>query len=108
MITAAFIDGQIDPDERKRILDRLARAGLGPEDQAALARELEAPQPPFALIGQIRSPQMAEQFYVVSILSAGTESDAERSYLKGLPSMLGLRAEDVARLHQGLGIPPLP
>ncbi|MDI3291646.1 DUF533 domain-containing protein [Polyangium sp. 15x6] len=108
MITAAFIDGQIDPDERARILDRLARAGLGPEDRAALAQELEAPQPPFALVGQIRSPQMAEQFYVVSLLSAGTESEAERAYLKGLPSMLGLRPEDVARLHGSLGIPPLP
>ncbi|HVK65584.1 MAG TPA: DUF533 domain-containing protein, partial [Polyangium sp.] len=104
----AFIDGQIDPEERARILARLERAGLGPEDRAALDRELEAPQPPFALVGQIRSPQMAEQFYVVSLLSAGTESEAERSYLKGLPSMLGLRPEEIARLHGGLGIPPLP
>jgi uncharacterized membrane protein YebE (DUF533 family) len=107
MITAAFIDGQIDPEERGRIMNRLAVAGLGPEDQAALAREFEAPQPPFALVGQIRSPQMAEQFYLVSILGAGTETDAERSYLKGLPSMLGMRPDDVTRLHQSVGIPPI-
>jgi uncharacterized membrane protein YebE (DUF533 family) len=107
MITAAFIDGEIDPDERARIMGRLAAAGLGPEEQAALAREFDAPQPPFALVGQIRSPQMAEQFYLVSILGAGTESEAERSYLKGLPPMLGLKSEDVARLHQGLGIPAI-
>jgi len=107
MITAAFIDGQIDPDERARIMNRLAAAGLSADEQSALAREFEAPQPPFALVGQIRSPQIAEQFYLVSVLAAGTETDAERSYLKGLPAMLGIRPDDVARLHQTVGIAPI-
>lgn len=107
MITAAFIDGQIDAEERGRIMSRLSAAGLSADEQAALAKEFDAPQPPFALVGQIRSPQMAEQFYLVSVLSAGTETDAERSYLKGLPPMLGLRSEDVTRLHQTVGIPPI-
>jgi uncharacterized membrane protein YebE (DUF533 family) len=107
MITAAFIDGQIDSDEKARIMGRLSAAGLSADEQAALAREFDAPQPPFALVGQIRSPQMAEQFYLVSVLSAGTETEAERSYLKGLPSMLGLRPDDVARLHQTVGIPAI-
>lgn len=107
MITASFIDGEIDADERTRIMGRLAAAGLSSEDQAALAKEFDAPQPPFALVGQIRSPQMAEQFYLVSVLAAGTETDAERSYLKGLPAMLGLRPDDVNRLHQTIGIPAI-
>jgi uncharacterized membrane protein YebE (DUF533 family) len=107
MITAAFIDGQIDPDERARIMSRLSAAGLSADEQSALAREFEAPQPPFALVGQIRSPQIAEQFYLVSILAAGTESESERSYLKGLPAMLGMRSDDVARLHQSVGIPQI-
>jgi uncharacterized membrane protein YebE (DUF533 family) len=108
MITAAFIDGQIDPEERARIMSRLAQAGLSAEEQAILTREFDAPHPPFALVGHIRSVQMAEQFYLVSILGAGTETEAERSYLKGLPPMLGLRPDDVTRLHQSLGIPPIP
>ena len=107
MITASFIDGQIDADERSRIMGRLSAAGLSAEEQAALAKEFDAPQPPFALVGQIRSPQMAEQFYLVSVLAAGTDTDAERSYLKGLPAMLGLRPDDVTRLHQSIGLPPI-
>lgn len=107
MVSAANMDGQIDENERARILERLAKSGLGPAEQQALARELDAPQPPYALLGQIRSPELARQFYAVSLLAAGTESEAERAYLKGLPPTLGLKPEDVAQLHQMLGIPAL-
>lgn len=105
MVTAANMDGQIDENERARILDRLAKSGLPASEQQALSRELSAPQPPYALLGQIRSHEVATQFYAVSLLAAGTESEAERAYLKGLPPTLGLKPDEVAQLHQMLGIP---
>jgi uncharacterized membrane protein YebE (DUF533 family) len=105
MITAASIDGQIDPGERARILDGAAAGGLGPAERDALAREMEHPHPPFALLGQVRSREMAEQFYVVSIFAAATDSEVERAYLRGLPPILGFRPEEVAQIHQRLGVP---
>lgn len=107
MVTAANMDGQIDQNERARILERLAKSGLGAAEQQALARELDAPQPPYALLGQIRSREVAKQFYAVSLLAAGTDSDTEKAYIKGLPPTLGLKPEDVAELHQLLGIAPI-
>src|SRR5690606_6150441 len=43
MISAAKADGHIDDAERKKIGDRLALAGLGPETEAFLRDELEKP-----------------------------------------------------------------
>lgn len=105
MVAAANVDGQIDPAERAGILQRVAAAGLGQAEQQALTRELDAPQAPYALLSQIRSREMAEQFYLVSLVAITADSEAERSYLRGLPAMLGLRPEDVARLHGQLGLP---
>lgn len=108
MVTAASIDGHLDPTERAAILDRIAATGLPPAERDALAREIESPHPPYALLGQIRSREMAEQFYLVSLFAIHADTEAERSYLHGLPAMLGLKPEDVTRLHAQLGTRPPP
>jgi uncharacterized membrane protein YebE (DUF533 family) len=104
MIAAAHVDGQVDATERTRILDRATAAGLGAAERAALEHELGNPWPPYALLGAVRSRELAEQFYVVSLLAIAADTDAERAYLRGLPYVLGMRPPEVAQLHARLGV----
>ncbi|AKT37860.1 uncharacterized protein CMC5_020030 [Chondromyces crocatus] len=104
MIAAANVDGHIDPTERAGILDRVTASGLPAEEREALAREIDTPWPPYALLGQLRSRDMAEQFYLVSLLAIEADTEAEHAYLRALPGMLGLRPDDVTRLHAQLGL----
>jgi uncharacterized membrane protein YebE (DUF533 family) len=105
MITAAHVDGQLDPAERQRILDRATAAGLSPAERLALEGELAAPKSPRELFAEVRTRELAEQVYVVSLLAISVDTDAERGYLHSLPFVLGLSPADVAALHQKLGVP---
>lgn len=104
MVAAANVDGAIDAEERRRVVERVAAAGLGAAERAALEQELAAPQPPYVLLREVGTRELAEQFYVVSLLGIACDTDAERAYLRGLPYVLGMRPEDVARLHARLGV----
>jgi uncharacterized membrane protein YebE (DUF533 family) len=106
MISTAAIDGQIDPTERQRIVDRATRAGLAQAELEALGRELDAPVAPYVLLGQVRSRELAEQLYVVSLLAVQVDNEAEKTYLRALPLVLGMRSDEVARLHARLGVAP--
>ena len=106
MIAAAHIDGRIDETEQQRILASAQRAGFGPGEQQALARELATPQPPNQLLGQVRDPEMAAQFYLVTLLAIDRDNDAERSYVRALPLVLQIPAQRVAEIHGQLGLAP--
>lgn len=103
MVAAANADGTIDDEERRDMVEHLARAGLGPAEQAALAQELANPLPPSALMAGIRTPAMAEQVYTVSLVAIDVPGDAEKAYLRGLAAMLNLSPAVVARLEAQLG-----
>jgi uncharacterized membrane protein YebE (DUF533 family) len=108
MIAAAAIDGQIDPTERQAIVAAAGRAGLQGAELAALERELASPHRPAALLGQVNSPELAKQFYLVTLLAIDVDAPSEHAYVAGLPGMLGLSAESVQAIHQQLGRAPRP
>lgn len=105
MIAAAYADGTIDDTERADILARLEAAGVGPAEKDLFLRELASPKPITALAGDVRSPEMAEQIYVVSLLAIRIDNDAERAYAKMLPALLKLSPEQVTAIHQKTGVP---
>jgi len=107
MVAAAAADGTIDDKERSDILGRLAGTGVGPEEQAELAKELEHPRPLASLVAEVEGPEMAQQFYAVSLLAISVDNAAEKLHMRALAGMLGLSADDVARIHSELGAPPL-
>jgi uncharacterized membrane protein YebE (DUF533 family) len=106
MIAAAHIDGRIDETEHQRILASAQRAGFGPSEHEALARELAAPHPPNLLLGQVRDPEMAAQFYLVTLLAIDRDNDAEQSYVRALPLVLQIPPQRVAEIHAQLGLAP--
>ncbi len=104
MVSAASADGQIDDDERRAILDRLARSGATEAERTALEAEMKAPQQVTVLAAQVHSPELAEQFYAVSLLSMKIDTEAETGYARMLPLLLRLSDERAVAIEQKVGV----
>jgi len=106
MIAAAHADGVLDPDERRRILERMAEAGFGAAERQVLERELDAPQSIEAIAAAVHSPVLAAQIYAASLMTLDVDDDRERAYLEALARRLGLSPDLVAGLHSELDSTP--
>ena len=104
MIAAANADGMIDQEERRRILGELQRLNLTPEEQSFIVQELLAPASLEAIVGKVRTSDVAKQVYAVSLLAIEVDTDAERAYMKTLAERLGLDETSIREIHQRLGI----
>ncbi len=100
MIGAAYADGCLDDDERRRITSHLERAGLSNEERAFLANELERPCSLGDIVAAVKNTADAEQVFAVSLLAVRVDSQAERDYLEQLRQALAIdpmRAVEIAR-----------
>jgi uncharacterized membrane protein YebE (DUF533 family) len=104
MVAAANCDGKIDDDERKGMLARLEKAGASQAEREGLEFEMKNPQPVEALAKQADTPELAEQFYAVSLLSMKIDTDAEKAYARNLPLLLNMAPQQVLNIQQKLGI----
>ncbi len=100
MIHAAKADGEIDAEERRKILDQLSESS--DEEIAFVDAEFDRPLDVPAL-AQAAGASMREQIYSTSLLTIRVDSPAERAYLDQLASALGLDAATRARLHAAMG-----
>lgn len=105
MVAAAAADGMVDERERADILARLDAAGVGAAEREGFVRELDSPKPVTLLTREVDSPELAEQFYVVSVLATGAQTDAEKAHLRMLPSLLNLTPEMIDGIHKKTGLP---
>jgi uncharacterized membrane protein YebE (DUF533 family) len=90
MIAAAKADGHIDDEEKKKIGDRLALAGIGPEAEAFLREELEKPLDLDELVSLAKTEAQRVGLYTASRLTIEPNSRAERGYLDLLAGRLQL------------------
>jgi hypothetical protein len=104
MIAAANADGQIDADERRRILEKLQDAGLDHEDRAFIEKELRAPRSLDVLIQNVHGQQDAAQIYAASLFAITVDKEAEHTYLKSLADRLGLDNGTVKALNNQMGL----
>ena len=102
MIMATKADGQIDPAEKKRLLDHLDDAT--PEEMAFVEEQLRAPVDPQALAADTPDERKS-QLYLMSIMAIDIDSPSEERYLRDLASALGLDPATVAAIHERLGVP---
>lgn len=107
MIGAAKADGEIDANERARIIGKLAANGGTDEEQAFLATEMESPLDIEALASAATTPEVAVQVYSASLMAIEADTPAEVSYLMRLAAALKLDAGTVASVHATLGVPVL-
>jgi len=102
MITAAKADGEIDPQEKQRILGRLEEAGADPDARAFVQAEIAKPVDLDALVGAVDSPQMAVEAYTASLFAIDVDTPAEADYMRQLAMRLRLDPVLVRSLHQSL------
>jgi uncharacterized membrane protein YebE (DUF533 family) len=105
MVSAAKADGEVDPQERQRILAELTEAGADAEERAFIQRELEKPLDLDALASRVHTPQMAEEIYIASLLAIEVDTSAEQRYLAYLAARLHLDTEKVTQLHERFDAP---
>ena len=90
MIAAARADGHINDEERAKIGDKVAMAGMDPEAQAFLTQELEAPVDLDALVAAAQTEEQRVELYTASRLTIDPKTRAERGYLDLLAGRLQL------------------
>jgi uncharacterized membrane protein YebE (DUF533 family) len=107
MITAAKADGEIDPQERQKIMGRLEEAGADPEAQAFVRDEMARPIDLQAIVSAADSPQAAIEAYTASLFAIDVDTEAEAAYMRQLAQGLGLDPTLVRELHDSLEAPQL-
>lgn len=101
MIAAAKADGEIDPEERRRILERLS--GISAEERGFVEAEMDKPLNLQELLAEIKGETMAAEVYTVSLLAIDLDTTAEVKYLKTLARNLGLSEATVNQIHDRVG-----
>ncbi|MBC7143507.1 MAG: tellurite resistance TerB family protein [Rhodobacteraceae bacterium] len=100
MIMAAKADGEIDAEERQKIMDHLTDAS--DEEIAFVEAALDAPADVSSLAADAGTA-MREQVYATSLMAIRVDTPAEEAYLDQLATALGLDAATRARLHGAMG-----
>jgi hypothetical protein len=107
MIAAAYADGVLDAEERKRIVGKLEELQLSPEERSFIINELLNPAEMQTLIDVATTPELKQQVYAVSLLAIEVDTEAEKTYLETLARNLGLQPETVLQIHDQLGLDPI-
>ena len=102
MIQAAKADGEIDAEERDRILQHMGDE-IDAEERAVIEEQLAAPVDVMALANDT-SAQMKAQVYATSLLAVRVDEQSEANYLNQLADALGLPNETRASIHKSMGI----
>ena len=92
MIAAAKADGEVDAREQGLLDAELQRSAAGPELSAWLKAELAKPLDAAEVAASAKSPEMAAEIYLASLLVVDETNRGERLYLDSLASKLGLAA----------------
>lgn len=101
MIQAARADGDIDPDEKAKLLDAL-RDG-DPSDMEAVQSILTEPVSPQNLAAE--TPKGLEtQVYTMALNAINPDNQAEAEFLHTLADGLSIQPDTVNQIHKELGV----
>lgn len=104
MIEAAKADGEIDDDERARILGKLAESGADDAQRAFVLAEMQKPLDLDGLVRDVPSREVGVQVYAASLLAINVDTPAEADYMQRLAAALDLDEAAVTGVHQALGV----
>lgn len=100
MIGAAKSDGHIGPEERSLLETELAKLSTDAQDRQWLEAELSRPLDPAVVAKAAKTPEMAAEMYLASLLVVDEESYMERAYLDELARQLKLEPGLKEKLEQ--------
>jgi uncharacterized membrane protein YebE (DUF533 family) len=101
MIQAAKADGEIDADEKARILDHLE--GADAEEIEFVREQLAAPLDVHGLANDT-SEHARAQVYATSVMAINVDNAPEVEYLNALARGLGLNEDTQSRIHKAMGL----
>ncbi len=104
MIGAAKADGQIDADEKQKILGELG--DVSQEEAAFVQSELAAPLDVDALVRDVPAGS-EQQVYLMSLMGINLDNAAEARYLDALAKGMNITPEVANAIHDKLGAPKL-
>lgn len=104
MIMAAKSDGEIDAEERTKILDHLTDASQDEID--FVQSELDAPVDPVAL-AKDATEDTKGKVYAAALMAISVDTDAEKAFLNALAQALQIDAAAQTEIHQSMGKPAL-
>ena len=107
MISAAKADGQIDKQEMQAIAGHLGGDGVTEAERQFVLDELARPLDLHSLAAEVKSPAVAAEVYLASVLAIDIDTEQERQYLRDLARAVGLDAGTVQRLHAMTGAPAI-
>jgi uncharacterized membrane protein YebE (DUF533 family) len=107
MIAAAKADGEVDPEERARIVARLRAAGAEADVQRFVEEELARPVDLYAITSEVRDAATAAEVYAASLAAIRVDTEAERRYLDNLALRLGLDRVAVDEINRRLESSPV-
>lgn len=104
MIQAARADGEIDPDERKVLMEIMGDST--PEERDFIEAQMAAPVDPEALARD--TPRGHEiEVYTAAVLAIEPDNHAEAVFLDNLAEGLKIGQTEVNGIHEAHGKPPL-
>lgn len=102
MIQSIKADGQLDPQEKAKLMEAVGDAS--PAEIDFVNHELSAPVDIDRLLNDIPRG-LEEKAYTVSVLAIDLDQRAEAEYLHELATALGLQPNEVNAIHDSLGAP---
>ncbi|RPJ66107.1 tellurite resistance TerB family protein [Alteromonas sediminis] len=100
MITAAYADGHLDPQEQSRIFAHVEEMTLSVEEKASLFDELRNPLSLDALVTATPDSETAIEVYTASVLAIDTNQLASKQYLAQLADKLFIPTALREAIHQ--------
>ena len=106
LIAASKADGHVDVKERQLLDQELNRFSNDLELRRLFESELNKPLDPADVASEVKTPEMAAEMYLASVLMVDEENFMERSYLEELARQLkidpALKGELEAQVRQAL------
>ena len=100
LVAAAKADGHIDERERALIHDEIGKVSQDTELQAWFDTELARPLDPALVAASAKTPELASEMYLASLLLVDEQSYMERAYLDELARQLKLDPQLKASLEK--------
>jgi uncharacterized membrane protein YebE (DUF533 family) len=104
MIMAAKADGDLDADEKAKLMEAVGEADKS--EVAFINSELSAPVDVAGLVAQVPNG-MEEKAYLVSLMAINLDQRAEAQYLHELATALELSEAEVNAIHDKVGAPKI-
>ncbi len=101
MIMAARADGEIDAEEREKILSSVG--DIDEAERAFIQAEMDRPVDPMALAADT-TDQMKAQVYATAVMAVRVDTLSEARFLTDLANALGLSEEARERVHAAMGV----